>query len=139
MTSLRASAVLAKAGIMVLRVPLRLSTVRGRDTTMPARSPSETSESARRVGSWRGGPGHCRLWRALVRVGAHRSHPASLLSRRSAPLLCGHALAVTASHEPAYQPSRHQHRRCEPAAEPSRGARSRAVALIVSGELPRSL
>src|SRR3954470_5393911 len=54
---------------------------------MPARSPSETSESARRVGSWRGGPGHCRLWRALVRDGAYRSHPASLLSRRSVPLL----------------------------------------------------
>src|SRR5690349_6250385 len=44
---------------------------------MPARCPSETSESARRVGSWRGGPGRCRLWRALVRDGARRSHPGS--------------------------------------------------------------
>src|SRR5246500_1172248 len=95
---------------------------------MPARSPSETSENARRVGSWRDGPGRCRLWRALVRADARRSHPASLLSRRSAPLLCGPALAVTAAHGPAYQPSRHQHRRSGPAAEPSRGARSQAPA-----------
>jgi hypothetical protein len=54
---------------------------------MRARSPSETSESARRVGSCRGGPGRCRLWRALVRDGAHRSHPASLLSRRDGRLV----------------------------------------------------
>jgi hypothetical protein len=46
------------------------------------------------------------------------ARPASLLSRRSAPLLCGHALAVTAPHGPAYQPSRHPHRRCGPAGEP---------------------
>jgi len=31
-----------------------------RDTTVPARSPSETAESARRVGPCRGGPGRCR-------------------------------------------------------------------------------
>src|SRR5437868_5446179 len=35
---------------------------------MPMRSPSETAESARRVGSYRGGPGRCLLWRALRRV-----------------------------------------------------------------------
>src|ERR1700747_1724660 len=38
----------------------------GRGTTVPVRSASETAESARRVGSCRGGPGHCRLWRGLV-------------------------------------------------------------------------
>ena len=92
MTSLRTSAT-----IMVLRVPLRCRRC-GRDTTMPARSPSETSESARRVGSCCGGPGRCRLWRAFVRAGARRSHPASLLNRRSAPLLFGHALAARAPH-----------------------------------------
>ena len=59
----------------------------------------------------RGGPGRCRLWRALVRAVVRRSHPASRLSRRSAPQLCGHAEAVTAPHGPAYQPSRHQRRR----------------------------
>src|ERR1700720_2990534 len=96
MISLRASAT-----IMVLRVPLRLSAVRARYHRASALS-SETLESARRVGSCRGGPGRCRLGRALVRAGARRSHPASLLSRRSAPLLCGRALAVTAPHEPAY-------------------------------------
>src|SRR2546430_8807674 len=101
---------------------------------MPARCPSETAESARRVGSWRGGPGRCRLARALVRAVARRSHPASLLDRRSVPLLFGHALAVTAAHGPADQPSRRQHRRCGPAVEPSRGGRSRAVALIVRSE-----
>src|SRR5437763_1704541 len=85
-----------------------------------------------------GGSGRCRLWRALVRAVARRSHPASLLSRRIAPLLCGHALVVTAPHEPAYQPSRHQHRRFGPAAEPWRGARSQAAALIVADERPRS-
>src|SRR4029077_4733924 len=37
-----------------------------------------------------------------------RSRPASLLTRRIAPRLCGHALAVTAPHEPAYQLSRPQ-------------------------------
>src|SRR5207249_276573 len=76
--------------------------------------------------------------RALVRAAARHSHPARLLSRRSVPLLCGHASAVTAPHEPAYQPSRHQHRRCGPAAEPWRGARSHAPAQIVSDERPRS-
>ena len=35
---------------------------------MPVRSLSETSESARRVGSCRGGPGRCRLWQGLVPV-----------------------------------------------------------------------
>ena len=35
---------------------------------VPARSPSETAESARRVRPCRGGPGRCRLWRALVRA-----------------------------------------------------------------------
>ena len=65
------------------------------------------------------------------------SHPASLLSRRRAPPLCGHALAVTAPHEPAYQLSRHQHRRSGPASEPWRGARSQAAAPIVSDEPPR--
>src|SRR5205814_9275150 len=119
------------------------------DTTPPARTPSETSESARQVGSCRvglqptgltrGGAGRCRLWRALVRAGAPRSHPATLSSRRSAPPLCGHAWAVTAAHEPAYQPSRHPHRQSGLAAEPSRGAQSRAAALTVSGELPRFL
>src|SRR5882762_5537151 len=126
MTSLRASAT-----IIVLRVLIRLSAV-------PARSPSETSESARRVGSCRGEPLRCRLWRALVRAVARRSHPARLLGRRSGPLLCGHALAVTAPHELAYQPFRHRHRRFGPAAEPWREARSQAAALIVSDELPRS-
>src|SRR5205807_10360118 len=91
-----------------------------------------------RVGSCRGGPGRCRLWRALVRAVARRSHPASLLGRRSAPQLCGRAWAVTAPHEPAYQPSRHQHRRFGPAAEPWRGAWSQAAALIVADERPRS-
>src|SRR5215831_20531557 len=97
---------------------------------MPARSPSETSESAKRVGSCRGGAGRCRLWRALVRAVARRSHPASLLTRRNAPRLCGHALAVTAPREPAYQLSRPQHRRFGPIAEPWRGSQSHAAALI---------
>src|SRR6516162_6655757 len=127
MISLRASAT-----IMVLRVPIRLSAVR-------ARSLSETSESARRVGSYRGGPLRFRLGRALVRADARRSRPASRLGRRSVPQLCGHAWAVTAPHEPAYQPFRHQYRRCGPAAEPWREARSHAAALIVSDELPRFL
>src|SRR5215472_11687342 len=105
---------------------------------MRARSLSETSESARRVGSCRGGPLRFRLARALVRAAARRSHPASRLGRRSVPRLCDHALAVTAPHEPAYQPFRHQYRRCGPAAEPWRGARSHA-ALIVSDELPLDL
>src|SRR5215469_5726643 len=83
---------------------------------MSVRSASETSESAKRVGSCRGGPGRCRLWRALVRAGARRSRPASLLNRRSAPRLGGHALAVTAPHEPAYQLSRPQYRRFGPIA-----------------------
>ena len=89
-------------------------------------------------------------WRALVRAGARRSHPASLLSRPPgpafgrpedrlrAPRLCRHALVVTAPHGPADQPSRHQHQRFGRAAEPWRGARSQAAALIVFGELPRS-
>jgi hypothetical protein len=40
------------------------------------------------------------IWRAanLMLKRSRRSHPASLLSRRSAPLLCGHAWAVTAAH-----------------------------------------
>src|ERR1700720_4359306 len=58
---------------------------------MPMRSPSETAESARRVGSYRGGPGRCLLWRALVPAASRRSRPASLSGRRSAPPLCGHA------------------------------------------------
>ena len=36
------------------------------------------------------------LWRALARAVARRSHQARLLGRRSGPLLCGHASAVTA-------------------------------------------
>src|SRR5437588_10489140 len=107
------------------------------DTTLRARSPSETSESATRVGSCRGGPGRCRLWLALVPVAARRSHPANPSGRRSALPLFGHALAVTAPHGPAYQRFRHQHRRFGPAAEPWRGARSQAAAPIVSDELPR--
>src|SRR6516225_4418165 len=133
MISLRASAT-----IIVLRVPLRLSAVRARYHNA-ARSPSETSESARRVGSCRGGPGRCRLWPALVRAVARRSRPASLLNRRSAPRLCGHAWAVIAPHEPAYQLSRPQYRRFGPIAEPWRGSQSQAAALIGSDELPRSV
>ena len=56
-----------------------------RGTIMRARSLSETSESARRVGSYRGGPLRFRLARALVRADARRSHPASRLGRRSVP------------------------------------------------------
>src|SRR6516225_5263601 len=40
----------------------------GRDTRLRACSPSETSESARRVGSCHGGPLRSRLGRALARV-----------------------------------------------------------------------
>src|SRR5499427_3068045 len=99
---------------------------------MSVRSASETSESAKRVGSCRGGPGRCRLWPALVRAVARRSRPASLLNRHSAPRLGGHAWAVTAPHEPAYQLSRPQYRRSGPIAEPLRGSQSHAAALIVS-------
>ena len=60
MSSLRASAT-----IIVLRVPARLSAVRP-GSTGPVRSPSETTESARRVGSCHGGPGRCRFWQVLV-------------------------------------------------------------------------
>src|SRR6202047_4615781 len=49
----------------------------GPGTTGPVRSPSETAESARRVGSCHGGPGRCRLWRALVLAASRRSRPAS--------------------------------------------------------------
>jgi hypothetical protein len=52
--------------------------------------------------------------------------------RLRVPQLCGPALAVTAAHGPAYQPSRPQPRRCGPAAEPWREARSQAAALIAS-------
>src|SRR6266436_4676683 len=55
----------------------------GPGTTVPVRSASETAESARRVGSCRGGPGHCRLWRRLVPAASHRSRPASPSDRRS--------------------------------------------------------
>src|SRR5215467_7051674 len=65
---------------------------------MRARSLSETSESARRVGSYRGGPLRFRLGRALVRADARRSHPASRLGQRSVPQLCGHALAGSARY-----------------------------------------
>ena len=44
------------------------------------------------------GPGRCRLWRALVLAASRRSRPASPSGQRSAPLLCGHALAATAPH-----------------------------------------
>src|SRR6202048_691458 len=67
---------------------------------------SETAGSARRVGSCRGGPGRWRLLRALVRAAARRSHPARLLGRRSGPLLCGHALVVTAPHQALALPVR---------------------------------
>src|SRR5712672_961707 len=66
----------------------------GPGTTGPVRSPSEIAESARRVGSCHGGPGRCRLWRALVLAASRRSRPASPSGQRSAPLLCGHALAA---------------------------------------------
>jgi 2-keto-3-deoxy-L-rhamnonate aldolase RhmA len=42
----------------------------------------ETAQEARAIGSSRGGPGRCRLWRALVRAVSRRSRPARLLVRR---------------------------------------------------------
>src|SRR5437763_2421254 len=132
-TSLR-----ARATIIVLRVPIRLSTVRVRIPHCERALLLKHQKSATRVGSCRGGPGRCRLWLALVPVAARRSHPANPSGRRSALPLFSHALAVTAPHGPAYQRFRHQHRRFGPAAEPWRGARSQAAAPIVSDELPRS-
>src|ERR1700731_4250663 len=108
------------------------------DTTAPVRSLSETAGTARRVGSCRGGPGRCRLWQGLVPVAWRRSRPASPSGRRSAPPLCGHALAARAPHGPAYLPFRRRLRRPEPGAVPWRVARSRVPALIVSDEPPRS-
>src|SRR5246127_5346413 len=99
---------------------------------MPVRSPSETSESAKRVGSCRDEPERCRLWRALVRAVARRSHPASLLGRRSAPRLCGPAWAVKAPHGPEDQPFRPHHRRPGPARDPSRATPQAAASFLTS-------
>src|SRR6202040_162648 len=106
--------------------------------TGPVRSPSETTESARRVGSCHGGPGRCRLWRVLVLAASRHSRPASLSGQRSAPLLFGHALAARAPHGPACLPFQCRRRRPEPGAVPWRVARSRAPAPIVPDEPPRS-
>src|SRR6476646_8865745 len=83
-------------------------------------------------------PGVAGLWQGLVPVAWRRSRPASPSGRRSAPPLCGHALAARAPHGPAYLPFRRRLRRPEPGAVPWRVARSRAPAPIVSDEPPRS-
>jgi len=92
---------------------------------------AETAESARRVGSCRGGPGHWRLWRGLVPAASHRSRPASPSDRRSAPPLCGHALVARAPHGRAYQPFQCRSRRPEPPAGPWRVVRFQSPAPIV--------
>ena len=83
MISLRASAVLAKAGIIVCACPYGYQRCE-RDTTMRARSPSETSESARRVGldPW----GTRALSAPCFSPGAGLASPCS---RRCAPLSSG--------------------------------------------------
>ena len=51
-----------------------------------ARALSETAENARRVGSYRGGPGRYRLGRALVRAVVHlRGHPPALRQQSAKP------------------------------------------------------
>jgi hypothetical protein len=55
-----------------------------RERLVPVRSASETAESAKRVGSCRSGPGHCRLWRGLVPAASRHSRPASQSDRRAA-------------------------------------------------------
>jgi hypothetical protein len=73
------------------------------DALAPVRCPFETAESARRVGSSRGGPGHCRLWRALFPAAWRRSRPVARGSevfgghgrlRRSPPLPRQRRIAV---------------------------------------------